>query len=425
MKKRICLLLAAIGVLLIMTNPVKAAALSDTISDMEQEMNETVIQSESESIERESESLSSEFEKETESETTDTSDETAAPALERLLVVDNSLYQIGEVEFHESNGRFGTLWSEVYLQPFAEGTISINGEQIQSGKCYGPINLMDHTDHIIDITVSDGTQTTSYTLTLYGYYINSETVVQFIYWCKGDNDYNDYYIVITEDTISLAPGPDPDHYEYYPLEWLHGAKGYYGYEYVNPAPGDIYYFPVYEDEDHRLYTTANDLTIEVKMINNQKPQDFSIQLFYTENGKLLPESITYVYNEPGGTELYRVPEPEGYEIDLDALGLNESDVFYRSLFGLEFDIEQNTWRSSDETYVLPVKKIDNGDTKESKTSVPDTTKKTPSKTNTKTGSSSKSGRTPATDDSFPIMPYILLLIGTGSILCIAVRKHHQ
>lgn len=429
MKKRIAMLLTAIGVVLVMTNPVQAAALSDTISNMKQEMRETaetVIQSESEYIEKESEGLSSGFETETEieteSETANESDETAAPALEQLLVVDKSLYQIGKVEFHDSTGHFGTLWSEVYLQPFAEeSTITINGEQIQSGKCYGPINLMDHTDHIINITVSNGTLTSSYTLTLYGYYIKGEPMVQCVY--RGED--NNHYIVLVEDYISLAPGPDPDHYEYFPLEWLHVSKGYYGYEFVDPTPGDIYYFPVYEAEDHGLYTTADDLELEVKMINNQKPQDFSIQLFYTENGKRLPESITYVYDAPEGTELWRVPVPEGYEIDLDALGLNESDVFRRSLFGLEFDREQNTWRSSDETYVLPVVKVSGDDTKESETSTSDTTKKTPSKTNTKTTASSKSGRTPETGDGFPIVLYFLLFIGTGSIFISVFKKHKR
>lgn len=426
MKKQIALLLTAIGIVLTMTNPVKAAALSDATSDTKQEMSQTegtVIQSESEYIERESESLSSEFEAETESEseTETASDENTSPVLDQLLVVDKSLYQIGEVEFHNSTGRFGTLWSEVYLQPFAEGTITINGEQIQSGKCYGPINLLGHDDHIIDITVSDGTQTSSYTLTLYGYYIKGEPMVQCVYRGEDDN----HYIVLVEDYISLAPGPNPDNYEYFPLEWLHVAKGYYGYEFVDPAPGDIYYFPVYETEDHELYTTATDLELEVKMINNQKPEDFSIQLFYTENGKRLPESITYTYDVPGGTELWRVPIPDGYDLDLDALGLNESDVFWRSLFGLEFDREQNTWRSSDETYELPVVKVKDDDIKESETSTTDTTKKTPSKTNTKTGASSKSGRTPETDDTFPIVPYFLLFIGTGGLLVTALKKQNQ
>ena len=246
-------------------------------------------------------------------------------------------------------------------------------------------------------------------------------MVQCVYRGEDDN----HYIVLVEDYISLAPGPNPDNYEYFPLEWLHVDKGYYGYEFVDPAPGDIYYFPVYETEDHELYTTATDLELEVKMINNQKPEDFSIQLFYTENGKRLPESITYTYDVPGGTELWRVPIPDGYDLDLDALGLNESDVFRRALFGLEFDREQNTWRSSDETYELPVVKVKDDDIKESETSTTDTTKKTPSKTNTKTGASSKSGRTPETDDTFPIVPYFLLFIGTGSLLVTALKKQNQ
>ena len=432
MKKRITMLLAAIGVLLVMILPVYANVIPETSESevIESEfLPETDIETESETAES---TVTDETAIETETEYTIPKD--TQPVLDKLTIKNIYTNELTEIHFDGTTANFGTtiFCSKIMLCPESAGTITIDGHEVQSGDWYGPIELPIKKvsigswtdDESIDVTttiqVSDHNQTTTYTLTSYRY-IPAHAELE-IYYAK-DNGYGMELYNSAERSTDDSDFyyPEPDRCLYLTPEWLYERVGG-GYEYTNSVP-EILYQPIVELDHHRLY--GENFVIDVKMVHNQKPEDFSVKLYYTVNGKRLDETGSYTFQYPGPAEIGSLDVPDGYTYDLKALGLGdwECGVHHRSLFYLDFDEEADTWKPSVEYCEVPVIAEDLYYNDETETSANNTKKSSDSSTSvTKSNTSEKSGRTPETDDTFPFMTYSLMLVAAISIFIVTIRR---